>query len=459
MNKKISFLGLGTYTVLLILSIVFFKERAAFVDIAFHIFYIIKDNDFAIQNHRFIAFFTQLFPLFSSKMGLSLSNIMKLYSSSFIVLNVIIFAFLSYILRLWKFALILILMNTIMVSHTFYWIQSELQQGLSLLILYFGLAYYLLNSKCTDFQKYSIFSFLQVLLFALVFSHPMLLFAFAFITIYFMLSESKRYLFWGSGLISFVLMYGIKLFFFKTAYDSSTSLSGITNLKNSLPHFFDLPSNTLFVQYCIHDYHFLILFFLLVCGFYLYRKSLIRLSLVVMFFLGYIILINASYPNGADQFYIENLYLPLSIFILFPLVFEVLDFVNPKYLVPMICILLLIRISNIYANHEIYTNRIATLEEIIENNALQSDKKIITAETKPLIDKLLMTWGTPYEIWLLSTLKSGEGSSIVISDNVKELEWVLPYNKKFVTKWGVFDYSELPRQYFIFNDTTYYHIK
>ncbi|MCB0659781.1 MAG: hypothetical protein KDC04_02535, partial [Saprospiraceae bacterium] len=122
MNKKISFLGLGTYTVLLILSIVFFKERAAFVDIAFHIFYIIKDNDFAIQNHRFIAFFTQLFPLFSSKMGLSLSNIMKLYSSSFIVLNVIIFAFLSYILRIWKFALILILMNTIIVSHTFYWI-------------------------------------------------------------------------------------------------------------------------------------------------------------------------------------------------------------------------------------------------------------------------------------------------------------------------------------------------
>ncbi len=71
MNKKVVLLiGIITYAILLLFSVFFFKERTVFLDVAFHIFQIVKTGDFTIQAGRFGAALTQIFPLASAKVGL-----------------------------------------------------------------------------------------------------------------------------------------------------------------------------------------------------------------------------------------------------------------------------------------------------------------------------------------------------------------------------------------------------
>src|SRR5688572_1150130 len=84
-HKRLYLLGFLGYAGALILSLAFYEERTAFGDIAFHLFEIIRKDGFAIQNHRFGAILTEVFPVVGLKLGLSLSAIMKLYSSGYVL--------------------------------------------------------------------------------------------------------------------------------------------------------------------------------------------------------------------------------------------------------------------------------------------------------------------------------------------------------------------------------------
>ena len=125
-TPNLKWIGTCTYSVLLVFSVLFCVERIGFMDLSFHLFSIIKDGEFAIQNNRFVAFFIQLFPLLSSKVGLSLSGVMKLYSPSVIILNFTCFIILAFVLKSWRYGVIMVLLNVLIVTHTFFWAQSEL---------------------------------------------------------------------------------------------------------------------------------------------------------------------------------------------------------------------------------------------------------------------------------------------------------------------------------------------
>lgn len=86
---------------------------------------------------------------------------------------------------------------------------------------------------------------------------------------------------------------------------------------------------------------------------------------------------------------------------------------------------------------------------------LPQKKLIIPAQFAPM-DTLLMTWGASYEFWLLSTLENNESRSIIIENDIYEFNWAKDNNKAFIAKWGNFDYQNLNKTYFKFNDTTRY---
>ena len=70
-----------------------------------------------------------------------------------------------------------------------------------------------------------------------------------------------------------------------------------------------------------------------------------------------------------------------------------------------------------------------------------------------------MSWATPYEVWLLSTIRTGHTTSIMVTDSDNNLDWMLHHNKKFVTRWGLFKYDDLPSKYFVLQDTSFYVIR
>ena len=85
MYRKAYFIGSGAYLIMLLLSMVFYKERTIFLDAAFNLFYIIKKGTFCIQSNRFGDFFSQLLPVITSRLGLSLNTVLRSYSTSFVI--------------------------------------------------------------------------------------------------------------------------------------------------------------------------------------------------------------------------------------------------------------------------------------------------------------------------------------------------------------------------------------
>ncbi len=454
MNKLIFRVGTVAYTILAILAFVFYVERTVFLDISFHLFYILKDGSFAIQNSRFGAFFTQLFPLIGSKLGLSLIAIMKLYSVGFILYYFSIFLIVTKVFDSYKLGLTMLLFSTLMVTDTFYWMQSELPQGLAFMILYFALLRWL--HKKEEFTKWLFYPILGVMIFTIVFFHPLLVFPFLFFSIFlYMQYDYLRDALKGS-LLLYLLIFVIKSFLLRSGYDS-TAISGMSNFKKLFPDYIFLQSNKQFLLHIASKYYLLIIVFFGMLFYYFKRRKFYKAILMSVFFIGYLALVNVSYPNGADAFYIENLHLPLSIFIAVPFAF---DFrMEKKYFAILIVLMLGIRLVNIGTQHELYTDRLNMLKGYLERTKSFTQKKIIISEKYFSKDTLLMSWGSPYEFWLLSTAFEKESRSIMISDNVKNYEWQKGYKDKFLGKWGTFNYSELPPKYFKFRDTTLYDFK
>ena len=455
---NLQWIGTCTYAVLLVFSVLFFVERVGFMDLSFHLFSIIKDGEFAIQNNRFVAFFTQLFPLLSSKAGLSLSVVMKLYSASFIILNFTCFIILAFVLKSWRYGVIMVLLNVLMVTHTFFWAQSELQQGLPILIIYFGLIEYYLKLEERDIKYYVLQGFMQVLLLVLVFAHPVIFIPAVFLYVFYMYRDSINRKYYGMNMGVFIALLGIKTIFFSTAYDTQAGGSAL-NLLTFFPNYFTHQSNYNFVRYVINDYYFLIIGAIAIGLFYMRSKRWFELLLSGGFFIAYLLLVNLSYPGGEHQFYLENLYLPLTIFVAFPLVYDLMPKLKMSYAAYALILVVTIRLADIYYTHNFYEERVDYLYGLIDEVQAGDNTKVLLKEREADKEALMMTWAVPYEVWVLSTYRDQQSSSIILTENVNEKSYIQQYSTKFSATWGDFEYNSLPEPYFVFKDYSNYVIR
>lgn len=455
-NKKpVFFVGSITFILLLILSIVYFQERTVFIDIAYHLFYILKDDAIAIQNSRFGAFITQIFPLWGSRAGLSLKGVAILYSMSFIMVPFLGFLYLLFGLKNQRIALAYLVYILLMLTHTFYWTQSELPQAMFYFFLLIGIwDNYLKKSPSNINIGFWIISILLTI--TVCITHPLTIFPFTFwiLFMFFKGVEKRTSLLILAGL--YIAVYLSKNTLFKSDYDGG-AMDGVKNFIYLFPDYFTIQSTKNLARYFLYDYYVAFILFWIVFIHYLLNKKYLLLMLISTYFIGYALLVNVSYPGGGVQFYLENFYLLLAFFIAMPFVLDVLpSYKNKHFSLGLIALICLIGVFRINHRHVIYTERLDWNKALLEKtNTLDHKKLIIPAEEVPH-DLLLMTWGSSYEFWLLSTLETGISRSIIIEEQAGEFDWALDQNEGFISKWGVFDYKELNPKYFNFKDKDHY---
>ncbi len=451
--KSILIIGICTYSVLFFYAGYFFKERTVFLDAAFQLFSILKDNDFAIQINRFGAFFTQLFPLAASKLNLSLTTIAFFYSEGFVLFNFICFLLILLVFRNNKLALALLLFNILMTTHSFYWIQCELMQGIAFGFVF--LAYTEAIYQKEQLPSHSLI-FLPVFMFFLIFFYPLMPVIIVFGLAYGWLNnpgKKVRYIVTGA---CFLLMVYLKLKFFKNYYDTEAMLR-LDNFYALFPNYFSAKSFKDYAYYFTHDYYFAPIFLLTLILFYLYKKRWIKLLLLLGFYLGFSILMIGTYPNGADQFYLEPQYSILSFFIVLPLSYELLPSVKRQItFVIIIIFIIMVSLTRIWNAHHHYTARLNWFRDILKNTTVTNSQKIIIPKQKVPMERVLMTWGSSYEFWLLSTIEQGISRSIIIEEAPNEFDYEMDKNKGIITKWGFYNYSDLNERYFNFTDTSFY---
>lgn len=236
--KRYYYLGLIAYSILLIFAILFYKERTIFTDISYHLFFILKDSSLCIQNYRFGAAVTQVFPLVAGKLNIPLLGVVVIYSIGFALYYFCCYLVCGLVFKNYRMGLVLLLFSTLFVSETFYWMQSELPQGLAFMIVVFGF----LTSESRYKKNFIAIILVCAALVTVAFFHPLLVFAFLYLCLFFSLSRETRI----RGLIFYFVVYAltiaVKNIYFATAYDTS-AMSKVYGLADRLPQFWHLYSN------------------------------------------------------------------------------------------------------------------------------------------------------------------------------------------------------------------------
>jgi hypothetical protein len=104
------------FLLLLIGSVVFYKERMLFIDPGWVVFNILNKSSVLIAEYRYGALATQVVPLIAGWLQLPLSVILMLYSASFYVFYLVVVLLLVLRYRQWGFALLLGLYFSLFVS-------------------------------------------------------------------------------------------------------------------------------------------------------------------------------------------------------------------------------------------------------------------------------------------------------------------------------------------------------
>jgi len=447
--KRVFLVGIAAYVTMIFLAALYYKERVIFVDTSYTIFYLIKDGFFRIESYRFGDALSQVLPLLCIKAGLPLGNILLSYSLSFMIYYFMCYVMCGFVFGRYDMAMVILLLNTLFVSETFYWIPSEVPQGMALLTVV--LAY--ISSREAVGIKVAGWSFIVACLVVAAFFHPLLsgvlLYAVAFFSMGQHRIAPRRVLYVITGIFFSLLL--IKAVFFRSAYEQH-SLSGLKNFVTQFPDYFTLYSNKRFLSNSLTKYYWIPVVLVAVSVVYFRNKDWRKLGFFLCAFFGYLFLVNISYPTPVTpQFYIENLYLPLSFILALPFVFDVMPVLQAKKLaLPVAVLMVLTACIRINMAHSTYTDRLSYERAYLDK---YDSQKVIIKATPTDMDTLQLVWSSAYELLLLSALERGKPASIRIDDHPETLRDVDQMKSNLLLYGDLVPYSAIPEKYFHFTDT------
>lgn len=450
-------LGISAYLVLAVLAGIFYLERMAFLDMAFQTFHILRTGALQIQSGRFGAAGTQVFAWLAQAAGLPLKGVLLSYSVGHVLYYLLLFLAVTLGFRQWKWGLVLLLMSVLMTTHTFYWL-SEMPQGLAFLV--FIMAWLHWRESIYKLQWWEYPLLIAALVTAFYF-HPMVLYAMVFCSAFFLLQQPAP-----SGwralhflaLAIFLATVFVKYKVLKLDWYDAMSMERAKSFGELWPNWFNIKSNRDFLQWCFRDYYLIPAGVLLNTGYYAWKKQGLKAMLAAFFPLGFVIMVNVPFHNGDNQFYLENLYLPLAMFVAVPLVFEVLPGLLPeRRMFLALTIITGLQIFHIYQSHRFWTDRLHWEQEFLQKTAGLPHRKLLLTDQQAPMEKLILSWGTAYEFLMLSALQHPDSARCILVDEAPErFDTLLAKPALFLGEFRNYPFDELPKRYFNFQDTSAY---
>jgi hypothetical protein len=414
-------LGLAVLLVLLVLAWVLYLERAAYYDLAWHVAMYLKSNSLFLQNRRFVAIVTQWPTLMATRAGWSLEAVLRFYSLVFILYYLAIFLLCAFWLKNEHVALAVPLMFVLIASRTFYWAQSEFPQGLVALLLWYAIV---ARQTPLRWDKHLVLPILLVPV--VVFSHPLVIFPIVFLWGYDWLLN-RRFRDWPYYAL-LGLMVGLYLYRSATigGYESQ-QMTFKPNLKHLFPYYFNLTSVTEFIELCKGNFIALPLLLLVLVAYYLAQRSCwaaLRLAWVWGFVAVYVFVVVVSRPDGTEATYLENIYLPLGIFIAIPITTELLPALErsravgsgPLLAAGLLGLVLLIRLGVLWHMRLPYVAYRKWMQQVMTYGRQFPERRFLLNSAN--IDPLHLRagwpwWASPYESLLLSSYASPDSAQTV----------------------------------------------
>lgn len=426
---------------LIVLAVVFFKERIAFCDTAYQAVFMIAERRPFIIWIRPGAILPQLLPLAAISLHAGLKTVMVIHSLSFIFFFGIMYL-LAYRFSQKKMLFFVIPLYLVLITNeVFYWPQSELQQGVLWLCLYTVL---LFEGRWNGLNQWLSLGIHFLFIVWVQFFHPLLFFPMALVIIYYYDSESGLFSRRATyHLAACVVAFGIRnvVGMFDTYERGKLNIGAA--IRNNLPHFFSLDSVHVFFSKLTSAYLIYMVFLVVALIWLIVQRKYLRAMAVASFSLGYWMLIMISSPQDA-RFYTENMLLPLGFMAALPVVVDMIPSVRFSYLPLIFLIIILIRLGGIYQAHRDYTAHYAIYDPYFDYAKKNNLNGVFVANN--LIDqqKAISTWASGYESILISSLVSPDSCRVVqIVDDPNTMVWSINNDTSLVTIYGVWGKAQL----------------
>lgn len=442
-------LGYLVWLSLLILSLIFYKERAFFMDAGFQLFNLINQEAVQVYHYRFVTAIPQLIPYFLLKLGAPLWLLGMSFSAAYILFYLFVYHLLVRYLKNDLLGWVLIFLFTLIAFDAFYHIQSEFYLGLSLLLLAFG---FVLNEP--GLRKAQTWFAIVPLLITVGFSHKLSLIFFLFLWLFFGLTfrelRHKRYL---VLFVLFILIAATKTLFFTNWYEAAKQIDFENNWNTYFPNFHTLPATGIFLKRCVVYYYMLPVILLINSLFYFLKKEWLKMGLMWSFSIGFLLLYNISDPLAPYRFYSEVTYLPLSIFAAIPFLFDVIPGIKrnviDRYVGAFFVALMILRLGSIAWNHRTFDRLFSWIEsQTAKSEQLGTNRLLMRAENAPM-DTVLMEWGVPFTAMHLSALKNPKAAkTLLILPDFEKYRDQLQKDNYFLTPFKAMELKELNKKYY-----------
>jgi len=449
------FLG-GTilFSLLGILSLVYWKERQAY-DAAHYLLEIIIRKNFFIAHQRPVGIVSQILPLIALYLNAPLSWLMKLYSVGDILFYYFIFVWLTQSAKNYGAGLTLLMSYLLTVCYSFYCPVTELLQGMALL----PVMWVMLE---TTF-RFRIPSLIFLMAF-IIFSHPLLFIPTGIMIGWWWNQQKEKNIMAMIMTVGFIVISGLKLLLLDKYDYQKTYYPLVYNDYSNMNNLTDGNYLFSFLNMIVSNYPVVGLIALLTLVMLVFRKVYLQAFYFLLTIFGFLLIIICTHRFVAISNYSERMLLPLAFIIALPFSREIMlirTALIKQLLLFGLMVFFLFRINEIKKMSTDYSLRIEQMNTLIQTSRAMGHQKTIADESfLEQVPSANSGWCYSIETMLFSSLEGLEKTvSIAMQhdhiDRIKEAGITLQPNQWIKWMEYILQDDTLPANYFQFKPQVY----
>ena len=441
--------------VLLVLAIVFYKERILFADAAYTSFNIINYQKLNIQEHRYGSFISQIVPYIGQAVHAPIKIIVKIYSIGFYLFYTFV-AFVLYRYKQYRLSILLALYYFLFVSASYFWPNNEIHPAIAWMFLLLGLTLHF-GGRINVLLLLIPFTLLAFLTIA---THMIVIIPLSFLWVYLWI-EKKQWPFstWASLLLSAVLILLCWMKYHFTSanpYDAERmSHAGPLSLQ-MIGDSFNSSCVIIFFHRCLTNYWVGIL--LLIGGLVSLCtcKKILLFVFVILSLLGYIVIMGTYYSWWGDSvgstglFHIESEWVAITLIVAAPFVFSLLPRLRFRSALIILVSAFAIRLAYIISYAPDFKSRTMFKKEVLAQMKKKHITKLAIIGEQFLLTKDIQSWAMPYESMLMSALNGDRPAATFFFINKDDTAYISRVKKEkgFNNPYGEVVPADINYRYF-----------
>ena len=405
-SKTIQLIGFLFFGFLFYLALKFYKERMLSFDPAFFAYQLTQFKTFFIAIGRWGSVFSQVLPLMALAMHCTLPTFLKVYSVSFIINYYLIFLFITLVLKNNRAALVLMLSLCLGFRFVFYYSTAELYFGIALSVLLWAIV--APESPYSFSRKRWMATIVSLpLIVTISYCHQLTAFTILFAILFEMIYNKRwRDLHLWIPIIFTLVWFFIRIKYLTTSEYEQEKILGISSFTKGLPKFFKLPGWIYFKIFFFQSLSTLCFTFLFCTLLILFLRRWLLLSYVLLFFIGFLVLIVIIYAIGSNNLFFENYYPPFGFFVSVMLLYLIYERFPKALLYLIVVTLAFYNLRGIYKAHIIQTERLQYLERLNDYGKRLPEKKYLLNVKNIPINIVALQGFISFETLLYSSLQS-----------------------------------------------------